>query len=94
MYRHELLSAAERAALQSAERAGNLPDVLETLSVTILRRLEFRLHLWSNVVNTAGLIVVTLTIMMTVYWVFVPIVELISGNANPLHHPQPYIWRR
>lgn len=77
-----LLRPREAAALRAAGRVGNLAFVLSELSRTVVRRLEFRLHVGTHVLQVIGLIALgTLAVIATVS-VILPLSALTTGLSG------------
>ncbi|WP_010585839.1 type II secretion system F family protein [Schlesneria paludicola] len=76
-----ILSSAETYVLESAERAGNLPWVLQTLADNLDRRRLFRIRTWLEFLQPIALVIVGLAIGCLIVALFLPVLKLLNDCA-------------
>ncbi len=74
-----LVTAADAALLQAAQRAGNLTWALEELSEGSLRRWAFRWKIFVDIAFPFAILALGLVVMFIVVGLFLPLVSLIQG---------------
>lgn len=73
-----LLTTHETAALESAERVGNLTWALESIASTLERRLIFRLRVFFEFMGPLLIVAVAFVIGLVVIALFLPLIKLLN----------------
>lgn len=76
-----VLSSAETYVLESAERAGNLPWVLQMLADNLDRRTFFRIRTWLEFIQPIALVCVGLIVGCIIIALFMPLLKLLNDCA-------------
>lgn len=73
-----VLTFYETAALESAERVGNLPWALESIASSLERRLSFRIRVLLEFLGPLLIVAIALVIGMIVIAIFLPLIKLLN----------------
>jgi type II secretory pathway component PulF len=77
--RRGLIRPADRAVLQAASRAGNLPWALREMADSNRRRFAYRAHTWLQVLFTLVILMFGLIVLLFVVSYFLPLISLIRN---------------
>jgi type II secretory pathway component PulF len=78
LWRRQLISNADRSLLQAAQRLGNVPWALRTLSERHRWRMTYRLRWWLQLLGPPLLIGTALLVGFVVLSLFLPLIKLIE----------------
>jgi type IV pilus assembly protein PilC len=77
--RAKLISRADAAVLEAAQRTGNLPWALEEMADSVIRRQTYRIQLAMNLLFPPALLLIGSAVFLFAAGLFMPIIALIQG---------------